>query len=97
MKKMHRNIPLITILLLMACTEASQKDGESKPINSGEFEIVKYNNPEATSFMGVGLCAWDYDGDVDLNIAVGIDDWTDYGWRNADELDSCVFERWTLF
>lgn len=41
---------------------------------SKDFEIVKYNNPETTSFLGVGLWAWpvpmDYDGDGDMDMLV---------------------------
>jgi hypothetical protein len=44
----------------------------------GEFKIVKYNNPGATSYVGVGLWAWplplDYDGDGDLDLLVSCPD-----------------------
>ncbi len=44
----------------------------------GELKIVKYNNPEATSFVGVGLWAWplpmDYDGDGDMDLLVSCPD-----------------------
>ncbi len=44
----------------------------------GEFEIVKYNNPGATSYVGVGLWAWplpvDYDGDGDMDLLVSCPD-----------------------
>ena len=44
----------------------------------GEFKIVKYNNPGATSFVGVGLWAWplpmDYDGDGDMDLLVSCPD-----------------------
>src|SRR5690606_24101071 len=78
MKKPHRNLPFITILMLLACTEASQQDSKSQPTISRDFEIVKYNNPEATSFLGVGLWAWplpmDYDDDGDMDLVVSCPD-----------------------
>lgn len=44
----------------------------------GEFKIVKYNNPGATSYVGVGLWAWplpmDYDGDGDMDLLVSCPD-----------------------
>lgn len=44
----------------------------------GEFKPVKFNNPGATSFVGVGLWAWplpmDYDGDGDLDLLVSCPD-----------------------
>ena len=43
-----------------------------------DFEIVKYNNPNTTSFLGVGLWAWplpmDYDGDGDMDMLVSCPD-----------------------
>lgn len=45
---------------------------------SKDFEIVKYNNPEGTSFLGVGLWAWpmplDFDGDGDMDMLVSCPD-----------------------
>ncbi|MBN7812439.1 VCBS repeat-containing protein [Algoriphagus sp. H41] len=44
----------------------------------GEFQLVKYNNPGATSYVGVGLWAWplpmDYDGDGDMDLLVSCPD-----------------------
>ena len=43
-----------------------------------DFERMHYNNPGATSFLGVGLWAWpmafDYDGDGDLDLVVSCPD-----------------------
>ncbi|PZX53072.1 VCBS repeat protein [Algoriphagus ratkowskyi] len=43
-----------------------------------DFEIVKYNNPNTSSFLGVGLWAWplpmDYDGDGDMDMLVSCPD-----------------------
>ena len=43
-----------------------------------DFERMAYNNPGATSFLGVGLWAWpmafDYDGDGDLDLVVSCPD-----------------------
>ncbi|WP_373399027.1 hypothetical protein V8V91_04770 [Algoriphagus halophilus] len=54
---------------------------ESTLLDNGQmvdFEIVKYNNPETTSFLGVGLWAWplpmDYDGDGDMDMLVSCPD-----------------------
>lgn len=43
-----------------------------------DFELVKYNNPNTTSYLGVGLWAWplpmDYDGDGDMDMLVSCPD-----------------------
>ena len=43
-----------------------------------DFERMEYNNPGATSYLGVGLWAWpmafDYDGDGDLDLVVSCPD-----------------------
>ena len=50
--------------------------GTSQP--SRDFERMEYDNPGATSYLGVGLWAWpmafDYDGDGDLDLVVSCPD-----------------------
>lgn len=48
------------------------------PINAGDFELVKYNNPGLVVDLGVGLWAWplpmDYDNDGDYDMVVSCPD-----------------------
>ncbi len=76
MRKLLVFFPLLS--LLAGC---SSQDGETdSPTQEAEreFQIVKYNNPEATSYLGVGLWAWplpiDYDGDGDMDLLVSCPD-----------------------
>ena len=69
---------LIFLGILTFCT---QKESNYKYVNESktiDFELVKYNNPGATSFVGVGLWAWpmpmDYDGDGDMDLLVSCPD-----------------------
>ena len=58
----------ITSFLKVSCAQQVAHD----------FEIVKYNNPGTTSYLGVGLWAWplpmDYDGDGDMDMLVSCPD-----------------------
>ncbi|HYH54994.1 MAG TPA: hypothetical protein VD772_00190, partial [Anseongella sp.] len=62
-------------LLMGSCAPPGMVKSAEKP--SG-FGIVKYNNPEARSYLGVGLWAWplpmDYDGDGDMDLLVSCPD-----------------------
>lgn len=64
---------LILSLNAVFCINMSQAQQIEK-----DFEIVKYNNPNNTSFLGVGLWAWplpmDYDGDGDMDMLVSCPD-----------------------
>lgn len=70
MKKAIAIGSLLSFFFLVFCSRAyaQRKD----------FEIVKYNNPNTTSFLGVGLWAWplpmDYDGDGDMDMLVSCPD-----------------------
>lgn len=73
----------LTMFLLIFVSSFSlesiaQESQTEKKQASIDFEIVKYNNPEATSFLGVGLWAWplpmDYDGDGDMDMLVSCPD-----------------------
>lgn len=69
---------LLTCLLLLTFP----LQGRSRPACSGSdstgFQMVKYNNPEAVSYLGVGLWAWpipmDYDLDGDMDLLVSCPD-----------------------
>ncbi|GGF39676.1 FG-GAP repeat domain-containing protein [Echinicola rosea] len=65
-------------LMLFSCSEAKDSIDNSSPVAQSEFKIVKYNNPKATPFLGVGLWAWplpmDYDGDGDMDMLVSCPD-----------------------
>ncbi len=63
---------LIVMLMISGCNEPIERD----EVNSEhDFELVKYNNPEATVDLGAGLWAWplpmdfDQDGDMDLLVS----------------------------
>ncbi|AWW28839.1 VCBS repeat-containing protein [Echinicola strongylocentroti] len=64
--------------MLFSCSEAKDSIDNSSSVAQSEFKIVKYNNPEATSYLGVGLWAWplpmDYDGDGDMDMLVSCPD-----------------------
>ncbi|MEN2284388.1 VCBS repeat-containing protein [Algoriphagus sp. SE2] len=69
---------LFLLVCLTFCTQKEVNDtslSESRPI---DFELVKYNNPGATSFLGVGLWAWpmpmDFDEDGDMDMLVSCPD-----------------------
>ncbi|MCM4167638.1 hypothetical protein KCTC52924_00852 [Arenibacter antarcticus] len=67
----------LSLSTLFSCSNAKtskvKSDSESK-----DFEIVKYNNPNTTSYLGVGLWAWplpmDFDGDGDMDLLVSCPD-----------------------
>lgn len=67
-----------SVLMLFSCSEAKDSVDNSSSVVQSEFKIVKYNNPEATPFLGVGLWAWplpmDYDGDGDMDMLVSCPD-----------------------
>tara|TARA_R110000737_G_scaffold352406_4_gene398299 strand:- start:1440 stop:3446 length:2007 start_codon:yes stop_codon:yes gene_type:complete len=69
---------LILGMLAFVAACSSPKATEEAVEESSDFEIVKYNNPGATSFLGVGLWAWplpmDYDGDGDMDMLVSCPD-----------------------
>lgn len=78
MKNSHSILILLFFLILGNNVVSAQENsliGNSQKI---DFEIVKYNNPETTSFLGVGLWAWplpmDYDGDGDMDMLVSCPD-----------------------
>ncbi|WP_057935683.1 FG-GAP repeat domain-containing protein [Algoriphagus resistens] len=78
MKKILFIASILSFCILSFCSEKSS-DAESKTeAQNKDFEIVKYNNPKTTSFLGVGLWAWplpmDYDGDGDMDMLVSCPD-----------------------
>lgn len=66
------------MLALMTVFMACSGSGTEEQAASNDFEIVKYNHPGASSFLGVGLWAWplpmDYDGDGDMDMLVSCPD-----------------------
>ncbi|WP_439488341.1 FG-GAP-like repeat-containing protein [Algoriphagus sp.] len=68
---------VISVMAFGSCSRA-QESFTDQDTNPKDFEIVKYNNPNTTSFLGVGLWAWplpmDYDGDGDMDILVSCPD-----------------------
>lgn len=60
------SITFLSLLMLLLTSPLSA---------SGDFERVRYNNPRAISYLGVGLWAWpmpmdwDRDGDMDLIVS----------------------------
>lgn len=67
-----------SFIFLSFCTEKENKASLIDLTETIDFEIVKYNNPNTTSFLGVGLWAWplpmDYDGDGDMDMLVSCPD-----------------------
>ena len=78
----HLRAVLLSATLLAACVSAAaaqQGDGpQDASFGDGDFERVKYNNPEAVADLGVGLWAWplpmDYDEDGDMDLLVSTSD-----------------------
>ncbi|MBN3582165.1 VCBS repeat-containing protein [Algoriphagus aestuarii] len=69
------------------------------PGNKKQFELVKYNNPETTPFVGVGLWAWpipmDFDKDGDMDLLVSCPDKPFNGlyfFENKEGGDFPIFE-----
>ena len=76
---MHSNISLIFILSLLFFTGCQQNNpANTTKISSQKLERVRYNNPDATVDLGVGLWAWplpmDYDEDGDYDLLVSCKD-----------------------
>lgn len=76
MKNLSLILPLS--ILFFACSESDQGTETISEESSAQFKLVKYNNPNATSFLGVGLWAWpipiDFDGDGDMDLLVSCPD-----------------------
>ncbi|MEG3656797.1 VCBS repeat-containing protein [Arenibacter palladensis] len=68
----------ITIILCYLLTACSTKERIPSGTSGPGLQIVKYNNPDAISFLGVGLWAWpipmDYDEDGDMDLLVSCPD-----------------------
>lgn len=91
---------LISGIAAFSCTKSPEEIVEETeiPEKSG-FQIVKYNNPGTTSFVGVGLWAWplpmDFDGDGDMDLLVSCPDKPFNGlyfFENSSGEDFPVFE-----
>lgn len=81
MKKLKHTLnksPLLLAMFALVLACAGPKTVENEVKEAADFEIVKYNNPGASSFLGVGLWAWplpmDYDGDGDMDMLVSCPD-----------------------
>jgi hypothetical protein len=69
---------LLIISFLTFCSERKDVGKLTSEPKPKDFEIVKYNNPNVSSYLGVGLWAWplpmDYDGDGDMDMLVSCPD-----------------------
>ena len=87
---------IFSFLLFSLSSFQGKQDSELKK----QFDIVKYNDPDATSFLGVGLWAWpipiDYDKDGDMDLLVSCPDKPFNGlyfFENKEGGDFPVFEE----
>ncbi|WP_339901806.1 FG-GAP-like repeat-containing protein [uncultured Cyclobacterium sp.] len=78
LKHFLKKSPLLLAMFALVLACAGPKTVENEVKEAADFEIVKYNNPGASSFLGVGLWAWplpmDYDGDGDMDMLVSCPD-----------------------
>ncbi|WP_035464026.1 FG-GAP repeat domain-containing protein [Algoriphagus vanfongensis] len=69
---------LAASIFMTSCVKEEEKIESDAGSASSDFQLVKYNNDAATSFLGVGLWAWplpmDYDGDGDMDMLVSCPD-----------------------
>jgi len=76
MKLSHSHFLLPYILILFSC--ATNSGTESSTDSTPDFELLKYNNPDAVVDLGVGLWAtpipMDYDNDGDMDLLVSCPD-----------------------